>query len=87
MKRSLILIVMVCLAGGFSSACFAQDRAAGDSNKLTREEWQSRVNATRERLQQRREELRRDREKRLEPRRQELRREQEKKKDLRRGLS
>jgi len=76
MKRSLIL--MACLAAGFSSVCFAQDRATGDSNKLTREEWQSGVNATRERLEQRREELRLEREKRIGPKREELQLEREK---------
>ena len=50
---------------------FAQDHATDD--KLTREEWQSRVNATRERLKQRREELRLEREKQVGPKREELR--------------
>jgi hypothetical protein len=78
MKRSLFFIAMACLAAGFSSVCFAQDHATGDSNKLTREEWQSRVNATRERLEQRREELKREREERLAPKREELRLDREK---------
>ena len=43
------------------------------SAKLTREEWQSRVNAARERLKQRREELRLEREKQVGPKREELR--------------
>ena len=102
MKRSLFFIAMACLAAGFSNACYAQDHATGDSNKPTREEWQSRVNANLERLEQRREELRLERAKRLGPRqeelrlerekrlgakRDELRREREKQKDLRRGLN
>jgi hypothetical protein len=67
MKRSLFFIAMACLAVGFSSVCFAQDRATDDS-----------VNATRERLKQRREELRLEREKPLEPKREELRLDREK---------
>jgi hypothetical protein len=80
MNRSLFFVAMACLAAGFgfSSVCFAQDHATGDSNKLSPEEWQSRVNATRERLEQRREELRLEREKRLGPKREELRLEREK---------
>ena len=72
MKRSLFLIT-ICLAAGFSSVCFAQDHATGDANKLTQEEWQSRVNATRERVEQRREELRLEREKRYGLKQEELR--------------
>jgi hypothetical protein len=64
---------MACLAVGFSSVCFGQDHATDD--KLTREES---VNATRERLKQRREELRLEREKPLEPKREELRLDREK---------
>src|SRR5437868_2466931 len=94
MNRILFFVAMACLATGLSSVCFAQDHATGGSNKLSREEWQSRVKATRERLEQRREELRLEREKRLglkqeelrlnreeriEPKRDELRREREKK--------
>ena len=60
---------------GFSCVCFAQDHATDD--KLTREEWQSRVNAARERLKQRREELRLEREKQVGPKREELRLERE----------
>ena len=66
-----LVIAMACLAAGFSSVCFAQDHATDD--KLTREEWQSRVNAARERLKQRREELRLEREKQVGPKREELR--------------
>ncbi|WP_245309473.1 right-handed parallel beta-helix repeat-containing protein [Bradyrhizobium retamae] len=94
MNRSLFFVAMACLAAGFSSVCFAQDRSTGDLNKLSPEEWQSRVNAARERLEKRREELRLEREKRLgpkqeklklnreeriEPKRDELRRERENK--------
>jgi Skp family chaperone for outer membrane proteins len=75
MKRILFFIAMACLAAGFSSVCFAQ--ATGGSDKLTREEWQSRVNATRERLKQQREELRLDRQERIEPKQEELRRDRE----------
>jgi len=73
MKRSLFFIAMACLAASFSSVCFAQDNTADDSNKLNREEWQSRVNANRERLKQRREEMRLEREKQVGPKREELR--------------
>ena len=58
---------------GFSSVCFAQDHAQSDANKLTQEEWQSRVNAARERVEQRREELRLEREKRYGLKQEELR--------------
>jgi hypothetical protein len=71
MKRSLFFIAMACLAAGFSSVCFAQAPATDD--RLTREEWQSRVNATRERLKQRREELRFEREKQVGPKQKKLR--------------
>jgi uncharacterized protein YaiL (DUF2058 family) len=71
MKRSVFLTI--CLAAGLSSVCFAQDHATGDANKLTQEEWQSRVNATRERVEQRREELRLEREKRYGLKQEELR--------------
>lgn len=75
MKRSLFVIAMACLAAGFSCVGFAQDHATDD--KLTREEWQSRVNAARERLKQRREELRLEREKQVGPKREELRQDRE----------
>ena len=42
-------------------------------SNLTREEWQARVNANRERLEERREEMKREREKQLAPKREELR--------------
>ena len=75
MKRSLFFVVIACLAAGFSSVCFAQDAATDD--KLTREEWQSCVNPTRERLKQRREELQLEREKQVGPMREELRQDRE----------
>jgi hypothetical protein len=43
MTPCLFVIAIAFLAAGPSSVCFAQDRATGDSSKLTREEWQSRV--------------------------------------------
>jgi hypothetical protein len=73
MVRGLFFIAIAFLAAGSSSVCLAQDRATDDSSKLTREKWQSRVNTTRERLEQRREELKREREERLAPKREELR--------------
>ena len=78
MKRTLFFIAVVCLAAGFPFVCFAQDRVTGNPNKQSREEWQSRVNANREGLEQRREELRREREERLAPKREELRLDREK---------
>jgi hypothetical protein len=78
MVRGLFSIAIALLAAGSSSSCFAQDRPAGESNKLTQGEWQSRVNATRERLEHRREELKREREERLAPKREKLRLDREK---------
>ena len=75
MKRSLFFIAMACLAASFPSVSLAQDPATDD--KMTREEWQSRVNATRERLKQRREELQLEREKQVGPKRKELRQDRE----------
>ena len=57
----------------------------GDPNKQAREHWQSRVNANRERLEQRREELRREREERLAPKREELRLDREKRIEPKQG--
>ena len=73
MARGLFVIVIAFLAAGSPSVCIAHDRAMGDSSELTRQEWQSRVNATRQRLEQQREKLRLEREKRLEPKREVLR--------------
>jgi hypothetical protein len=78
MARGLFVISMAFLAGGFSSVCFAQDPAAGDSSKLTRDAFKSRVNADRERLDQRREELRREHEKQVGRRREEIQLDREK---------
>jgi len=75
MKRTLFFVVIAYLAAGFPSVCFAQDPAPDD--KTTREEWQSRVNATRERLKQRREELQLEREMQVGPKREELRQDRE----------
>ena len=47
MARSIFVIVIAFLAAGSPGVCLAQDPA----NKPTWEEWQSRVNANRERLQ------------------------------------
>ena len=77
-KHEASVLYRLCVPSqGSSSVCLAQDRATGDSNKLTREEWQSRVNASRERLEQRREELRLEREKQLGPKQEELQRDRE----------
>jgi hypothetical protein len=73
MKRSFFVIAITCLAAALPVRSFAQDRVTGDANKQTSEQWQSRVNAGRERLKQRREELRREREERLAPKGEELR--------------
>jgi hypothetical protein len=72
MNRILFFVAMTCLTADLSSVCLAQDHATG-GNKLSRQEWQSRVNATRERLDHRREELRLEREKRPGPKQEELR--------------
>jgi hypothetical protein len=70
MTPGLFVIAIAFLAAMVpSSVCMAQDPATGE----TREEWQSRVNATRERLKQQQEELKLEREKPLEPKREELR--------------
>ena len=49
---------------------------------MSREEWQARVNASRERLDLRRQELMRERNKQIDPRREELSRERNKQIDL-----
>jgi hypothetical protein len=82
MKQSLFFIATVCLTAGFSIGCFAQERVPADTTKLSREEWQARVKASRERLDLRRQELTRERNKQIEPRREELTRERNKKRDL-----
>jgi hypothetical protein len=75
MKRTLFVIAMVCVVAELPIKTFAQDRV--DPNKQTREEWQSRVNARREVLEQRREELRLEREKQVGPKQEELQRDRE----------
>ena len=45
MKRVLFFIATVGLTAGLSIGSYAQERAAADTAK-SREEWQSRVNAT-----------------------------------------
>jgi hypothetical protein len=77
MKRSLYFIATVSLTAGLSIGCSAQERAPADTSKMTREEWQSRVNASRERLEQRREEQRLEREKQPGSKQEELQRERE----------
>lgn len=69
MKRSLFVIAMACLAAALPVRSSAQDRVTDDPNKQARGEWQSRVNSNRERLQERREEMKREREKQIEPKR------------------
>ena len=82
MKQSLFFIATVSLTAGLSIGCCAQERATADTTKLSREEWQARVKASRERLDLRRQELTRERNKQIEPRREELTRERNKKIDL-----
>lgn len=79
MKQSLFFIATVSLTAGLSIGCCAQERATADPS---REEWQARVKASRERLDLRRQELTRERNKQIEPRREELTRERNKKIDL-----
>ncbi len=66
-----LMTITASLAAGIPAACLGQDRA--DPKALARQEWQSRVNENRERLEQRREELRRQRDERLAPKREQLR--------------
>ena len=82
MKRSFFVIATVSLTAGLSIGCCAQERATADATKMGREEWQARVNASRERLDLRRQELTRERNKQIDPRREELTRERNKQIDL-----
>jgi len=82
MKQSLFFIATVSLTAGLSIGCCAQERATADTTTVSREEWQARVKASRERLDLRRQELTRERNKQIEPRREELTRERNKKIDL-----
>jgi hypothetical protein len=50
MKRSLLVIAMVSLTAGHSIGCCAQERATADIIQTSREEWQAKVKASRERL-------------------------------------
>jgi hypothetical protein len=79
MKQSLFFIATVSLTVGLSTGCCAQERATADPS---REEWQARVKASRERLDLRRQELTRERNKQIDPRREELTRERNEKMDL-----
>ena len=65
MKRSLFFIATVSLTAGLSIGCCAQERATADTTKVSREEWQARVKASRERLDLRRQELTRERNKKI----------------------
>jgi hypothetical protein len=82
MKQSLFFLATVSLTAGLSIGCYAQERATADTTKMSREEWQARVNASRERLDLRRQELMRERNKQIDPRREELSRERNKQIDL-----
>ena len=81
MKQSLFFLATVSLTAGLSIGCYAQERATADTTKISREEWQARVNASRERLDLRRQELMRERNKQIDPRREELTRERNKRID------
>ena len=76
MRRGLFFIAMVGLITSLPIGSHAQQRAPADTAKSL-EEWQSRVNASRERLEQRREALRAEREKQLAPKQEELQRDRE----------
>ena len=82
MKQSFFFIATVSLTAGLSIGCCAQERATADTTQISREEWQAHVKASRERLDLRRQELTRERNKQIEPRREELTRERNKKIDL-----
>lgn len=75
MKRSFLFVAIVSLTAGPSIGCFAQDRTTADKTKTDREEWQARVKASQERLDLRRQELTRERNKQIDSRREELKRE------------
>ena len=82
MKRSFFFIATVSLTAGLSIGCCAQERATADTTRMDREEWQAKVKASRERLDLRRQELTRERNKQIDPRREELTRERNKQMDL-----
>lgn len=50
MKQRFIFIATVCMTAGFSFGCCAQERATDDTTQMSREEWQAKVKASRERL-------------------------------------
>jgi hypothetical protein len=50
MKQSFIFIASVSLTAGLSIGCCAQERASDDTTQISREEWQAKVKASRERL-------------------------------------
>ena len=82
MKRSFFFIATVSLTAGLSIGCCAQERVTVDTTQISREEWQAKVKASRERLDLRRQELTRERNKQIDPRREELTRERNKQMDL-----
>ena len=84
MKRSFFFIATVSLTAGLSIGCCAQERVTVDTTQISREEWQAKVKASRERLDLRRQELTRERNKQIDPRREELTRERNKQIDPRR---
>jgi len=65
MKRSFFFIATVSLTAGLSIGCCAQERAPADTTRMGREEWQAKVKASRERLDLRRQELTRERNKQM----------------------
>src|SRR3954451_3799675 len=50
MSRSFIFIATVGLTASFSISCCAQESVTTDTTRMSREEWQAHVMATRERL-------------------------------------
>lgn len=52
MQRGLLFIATVSLTAGLSIVCGAQERATADTSRMSREEWQAHVKASRERLDQ-----------------------------------
>ena len=60
MRRSFLFIATVSLTAGLSIGCCAQERVTVDTTQISREEWQAKVKASRERLDLRRQELTRE---------------------------
>ena len=50
MKQNLLFIATVSLTAGLSIGCCAQEPATADTTRMSREEWQAHVSASRERL-------------------------------------